>query len=1326
MTIPGCRFSGCQSGPFTVPRKSFLKCETRIHGTGKRFMAISGGQFMHTSGLRRSFSLLAVLGVILALPLFQAFAQEGSEGTIIVSVQDSSGAVVPNATLTLIAASTNDTRVVQSTETGTYSFVNLPIGQYQLTVARSGFETKVYSSVAVEASQSTSLEVKLTVGSATQTVQVSSEESPVLQTTSNEISSVLSAEQFQDLPLNGRDLGSLATIVPGFSGANGQGTFNGLPIEDEGSNMDGMVGNSSRMKFDANIEPAVSPRLEDIEQMSVQTDQLGLDSGFGQSTTQVTFVTRRGGNQLHGLVYEDFRNDGLNSNSWLDDAYALPKNKLIENDFGGSVGGPILHDKLFFFGTYAMEKIPGSFTSSNSFFTPAAQAGTFTLSSGATFNLLTIAQNSGLGIPYAVNSEVSKQFSAINASLSSGKTAGSGGDPNYEKVGWNVPSPQTFYFPVARLDYDLSQKARMYLSWMMSQYDQPGATAPTFPGSGFANQEAGNQTKNFTGTYGFDYTITPQLINQFKAGYLYDATLYAYNAAPLYVSEPTVNWNYPGVGTAMSGQSYQLPIDTYYPIFDFSDSMTLQHAKHTFQYGVSWYKEQDHYWNAPGGFYNYNFGLATGDPAINAFTNSGSDPTLPGATSTDLSRADSLYAILTGRLSGVNGENSYNIKSGTYSPTGTMSEYPLDEVSGAWSLFAEDSWRVTGSLTLNYGLRWDIFGPEKDLTGQYHSADLAAIYGPTAVGDLFKPGLLAGEANPEIAVHAEPYQPWRVTPQPAFGFIWNPKGGDGPFAGLLGGNKTVIRGGYALRRFTEPYQYFWDFATDYGQFYYQQFNLLANNTGQPGTFSPGSLSIGDTLPAPILSPATYQATAPESESTYTGGPGVNGIQPNLKEPTSESWNFGIQRQFGRSMALEVRYNGNHTLHQWIGIDPDEINIFENKFLNDFQNAQKNLAAGEGNNFSSSYGNPTPIIDAAFGGPGAADYTNRQYINYLNTGQAGAFASVLAGINGTVPYFCNLVGSSFSPCPNNAGYSGAGAGYPINFFQSNPYSGGYSSGELYSEGYSNYDGLQIDLRQGAWHGLQYDANYTWSHGLGMESPNSWTGAFNAFTLRNLRESYGPTVFDLRNVFHANGTYALPVGRGRTYLNHNRVLDALVGGYTLGTVVTWQSGAPALLGGGYLTFNDYGDGGIHLNGVTSSQLQTNITVRQVPGQPFANLLSSKYLTPGAGANQTFLTSNETAGTFGQRVYLHGPPQFYQDMALTKLFPIHERLTFDLQASFINAWNHPVFGNADGFGPVIGGSASSFDGNLNDPTFGETSPTNENSGFGRIVEMRGNFRF
>jgi hypothetical protein len=1288
------------------------------------------------TSLRTSAAVLFCLLAILAFSIC-ASAQSGSQGTVVVTVNDPSGGVLSDASLTLVALRTNDVRTARTERNGTYTFVNLPIGTYSLTVAANGYAKKVYDSVLVEASQSTSLTATLAVGSTSDTVRVSAESTPVLETSSNEIGTVVDVKQIEDLPLNGRDLTAFSTLVAGYNG-----TYNGLPSTDQGSNIDGVMGNSSRMKFTGNIQPAVSPRLEDIEQMTVQTDQLDLNSGFGQSSTQVNFVSRRGSNQFHGRAYEDFRNSGLNANSWTNDVNGLRKNKLIMNDFGGSVGGPVLRDKLFFFGTYAMRKIPGSFTAYNDVFTSAAQSGIFTYTgtdgTTHTVNLLQIAQQSNPNLPGAVNSEIAAQFTAINAEATSGSVTPTS-NANFNQIAWLQSSPTTYYYPAARVDYSLSQRARMYLGWLMTEQQQPAVTQADFPGSSFSNQIAGNKVKNYTASYGFDFIFSPQLINQFKAGFLYDATLYAYNAAPLYTKQPTVNWSYPGATNPstgapnpMSGQAYNLPITTYYPIFNFADSMTWQKGSHTLQYGVSWYREQDHYWNAPAGFNNYNLGLAAGDPALNAFTNGGTNPTLPGASSANLAEAQQLYAVLTGRIASVTGESPYSVKTHTYNTPGQIGEYPLDEVSTAVGFFAEDSWKATQSLTINYGLRWDLTGAQHDLTGAYHSASPASIYGPSGIGNLFHPGSLNGEMNPAITASTNPYNPWRVTPQPAIGFAWNPKASDGALKSVLGGDGTVVRGGFALRRFTEPYQYFWDAATDYGSFYYQFFFLNPNNTGQTGTFAPGSLSLGDSLPSFGLSPQAYQATAPESEFTFLSSTPVYGLDKNLNQPYSESWNFGIQRSLGHSLALEVRYNGNRTIHQWINVDPNEVNVFENGFLAEFKNAQANLAAGGGNSFSSSNGTPTPILDAAFGGPTASDYSNPQYINYLNTGQAGALASVLANVAGTVPYFCNLVGAGFSPCGTNAGYTGGGAGYPINFFVANPYASGTNpgfgppnaTGQLVAAGSSNYHALQVDLRQNNWHGLQYDANYTWSHSLGVDSNNQWTGAFNAFTLRNLGKSYGPTLFDLRHVLHANGTYDLPFGHGREFLNRSGIGEAVAGGWTVGTIVTYQTGEPVQLFGGYQTFNDYGDSGIRLTNVKPSQLQSAVGVYRVPGQTFANLINPKYLASntGGGANTQYIHPNTTPGTIGDVLYLHGPRQFYQDISLTKSVPIHDALKFRLQASFLNAWNHPVFGDSLGNGFV--------DGKVQDYGFGLGGVSNESSGetpgFGRVIEVRANIDF
>jgi hypothetical protein len=715
--------------------------------------------------LRAPIALLFCFLAALALMTERASAQAGSQGSIVVTVTDASGSVLADANLNLVALRTNDIRTAKTEHSGSYTFVNLPIGTYSLTVDANGFAKKVYDAIQVQASQATSINATLAVGSTNDTVRVSAESTPVLNTTSNEIGTVVDIKQIEDLPLNGRDLSAFSTLVAGYNG-----TYNGLPSTDQGSNIDGVMGNSSRMKFVGNTQPAVSPRLEDIEQMTVQTDQLDLNSGFGQASTQINFVSRRGTNQFHGRAYEDFRNSGLNANSWTNDVNGLRKNKLIMNDFGGSVGGPIFRNKLFFFGTFAMRKIPGSFTVTNDLLTSAAQSGDFTYvgTDGATHtaNVLQIAQQSNSNLPGTINAMIAAQFATINTAAKSGSVTPTS-NPNFDQIAWLQNSPTTYYYPVARLDYNLSQRARMYLSWLMTEQQQPAVTPSDFPGPDFSNQIAGNKSKNFTGSYGFDFTFSPSLINQFKAGFLYDATFYAYNAAPLYLDHPSVAWNYPGASGLMSGQQYNLPISTYYPIFNFSDSMTWQKGSHTLQYGVSWYREQDHYWNAPAGFNNYSLGLAAGDPALNAFTNSGSNPTLPNASSANLAEAQQLYAVLTGRLASVTGESPYSLKTHTYNTPGQTGEYPLDEVSSAVGFFAEDSWKVTPTFTFNYGLRWDLTGAQHDLTGAYHSASPSAIYGPSGVGNLFHPGSLQGDMNPAITASTNPYNPWKVTPQPS-------------------------------------------------------------------------------------------------------------------------------------------------------------------------------------------------------------------------------------------------------------------------------------------------------------------------------------------------------------------------------------------------------------------------------------------------------------------------------------------------------------------------------------------------------------------------------
>lgn len=1271
-------------------------------------------------------SCFRLLGAALTLAVFCAMgvtgrAQSGSQGTIVVTVLDASGGVVPAADLELIQVDTNDHRTAKASSKGDFTFVDLPIGIYHLNVFKDGYATTSLDQIAVHAAQTTGVTASLKVGGHNETVTVDASSSSVIETSSNSIGTVIDLKYVEDLPLGGRDLSSLVALTPGFQGNPGYsetglplGNFNGQVEMDTSSNVDGVIGSPSRGKYyGGNAMPAVTARVENIQEMSIQTDMMDVDQGFGQASMQVNYVSRSGTNQFHGRAFEDFKNDGLYANTWENNANGLRRDKVIYNDFGGSVGGPILRDKLFFFGNFSTRRIPGSYTLSNTLLTSAAQAGnfgyTYTNSSGTTatntVNLYSIENALGLGLPTSPNGEVTSQLGLINTAAGSGTSVAVEGDPNLATLSWKQANPEILYYPLGRIDYNISPKLRTGLSWSMTQDSTPSSNTAPFPSSAFANQVSGNQTRNYTLAAMVTADLSPNLINDLRGGFLYNASKYGYNSQPLYATQPSVGW-----ALGSSGESYYTPVTTYYPLFNASDTVSWQHKSHTAKFGFSWYHEQDHYWNPPAGYASYGLGLVNGDPALNAFTAAN----FPNASGGQIGEAEALYATLAGRISGVSGSYTYNRQTKAYN-TG-ISEYPLDEVSQAWAWYASDSWRVFPTLTLNYGMRWDYTGDNYDKTGAYHSAGPSGVWGPTAVGDYFDPGSLGGTADPQISVNPHAYQPWNRSPQPQMGLAWNPNITDGALGRLMGGRSTVIRAGFSLKKFTEPYQFYWDAASDYGSFFYQYFNLYPASSTSTGYFQAGSLALGDTMPPYALSPASYLASEQESSLTFQGFPMV-GIDPKIQQPYVETWNLGIQRQLGASRAIELRYQGNHSVHQWISTDPNEVNIFENGFLKEFQHAQANYQINQANGIQSFANNGyagqfnLPIMTQAFQGEssggagiGLSDFGNAQFLTYLNYGEAGAMASTLSGYQGTVPYICNLIGSNFSPCQNILGYSGSGT-YPVNFFQANPFTAGsggpywtYLGSELEAIGYSNYDSFQAEFRQQTWKGLQMNANYNLSHTLGFTSQEAWTAQSNLFTMRpsQMHRNYTPGEYDIRHVIHVNGTYDLPFGKGRQWLNTSGVANSVLGNWTLGNVINWQTGMPQQLTGGYQTYNDFADGGVTLApGVTASQLQKAVHVHRLPqsviaanaanGIPnYVVMLDSKYLASGTngGANPSYLAPNTTAGSLGQTIFLHGTHGFYHDMSVSKTFPVWEKVRLQFQGEFLNLWNHPVFGNGNGF--------------------------------------------
>jgi Carboxypeptidase regulatory-like domain len=1300
---------------------------------------------------RPLFGKFVLCAVIIMMVMATATISWGqsTQGKVDVTVLDEKAAYVPGAKIVLRDIATNTERTADTQKGGTYSFVNLPLGKYKLTITKEGFETSAYD-VEVQSAKTTSLEATLKVGSVTQVVEVGAA-SPVMDTTSNNIGSVINTKDIEDLPLLSRQLNALATLTPGYNG-----TWNGLPSIAQGNNVDGVMGSPSRMKFGGDANPSIQVRLENIEEMTVQTDSLDLNQGFGQSSMQINYTTRRGGNDFHGRLFEDFRNKDLNANAWRSNANGLPRPAFELNEFGVSVGGHVIKDKLFFFGSFSSFQQPGSVPASATVLTGGAQAGNYTYTCTAiagactavgatnTVNLFTVAQNyntaNGTTLPTSINSVIGTQMAAINAVTSGSVTPV---DPIINSLNFITPAPIAQYFPTFRVDYNMRKNLRFNFAFNETINIQPVANAPYFPGASFTSSGAGNKFVAYPGSLGIEWTISPTLVNQFNAGYLYNANFFGYNSPKAYLQSPiNVGWN-----LVTSPQNYYLPVTSFYPVMNASDSMTWQHASHALTFGFSFYREQDHYWNPPEGINYINLGLVTGDPALTAFSPAGAYNPFPGSNTNEQGEAQNLYALLAGRISSTFQRNTY--EPSTHSYTTKVTAFNLDELSQAFGIFAQDAWRLRPSLTINFGLRWDFTGANHDLNGVYHNADVSSIYGPSGINNLFNPGVLVGNMTPSINASPHPYNDWNVAPQPILGIAWSPSAKEGILNRIMGNNDTVIRAGFSLRDFTVPYQYFWDDASNFGTFFYQFGTLTPNNTGQVGTYTPGSLALGQTFPQAAVAPATFQNVAAESQFTFVGGNsvGVNGIKQDIRQPYTMAWNFGIQRKLGSSRALEVRYNGNRTIHQWISINPNEVNVFENGFLKEFINAQSNLAicnanaaacvaaagdpVGSARRYFSDLGLPgqvpVPIMTGAFTGSTTGPQNNpnfrgsgNSFITNLNTGAVGSFASSLTRLGGT-PYFCNLVGASFAPCATNAGYVGAGAGFPINFFQANPYASGSGTGLMTDSGYSNYNSLQVDFRQRQWHGVDFDANYTWSHTLGVSTPNDWTGAYPAFSLRNLRYGYGPTLFDIRHVVHIAATADLPFGKGRMWLNHGGVVDKVIGGWNVGTIFQYQSGTPFRISGGFSTFNNIADGGVVLSGITKQQLQSDIGVYRVPGANYVTMLPVNLLQNGqnilsnpgngtGGANTSFIVGNTTPGIFTSPIYLTGPHAFFDSISVSKIYPITERWKFSIQAELLNAFNHPVFNGTIG-------------GNVRSSSWAETS---SGGSFGRQIELRGNITF
>jgi hypothetical protein len=1281
------------------------------------------GTLMNYGYARRiAISGMALCALIFAGAPRAANAQDMSTGSVNVTVVDPTGAAVPDATLVLKDLGTNDVHTVKSSGKGTAVIPYLNPATYSLTVTREGFATTQFAKVAVQTNQVTNLTATLKVGASTETVSVSSTTSPILNTTNNTLSTTVDLKQVENLPTLARNVQSLAFLVPGAVDDD----FNNLPggaVNTSANGFSTMTNRNKSAGFDDD-GTSTTNRLESTQEMTVETGELDASKG-GTAAMDIGFLTKRGTNRYHGELFEDYRSEDMNANSWGNNFRGIPRGLLIINDFGGSVSGPILKDKLFAFLSVANYRQPQQGSVTTEVGTPALLSGIYSYykyvdgeptSQIETVNVLQAGASAGCSTCTAtINPIIAQDLANIQTAISlPGVVYTQGIDLNHDEITYQNKEATIRRYPAVRLDYNVTKNFRLTgVATESNSYFLNTGAAP-YPGPLFSNQTDSTVSRNYQVVAGFDWNLKPNFVNAFRVGYLY--TNEGFDSQG--VGTPTAAMTEQGqlaFGIGLnSGINYfaALKLGYLYPVTSIKDDTTWSHGKHNIVFGFDGATEVDHYYNGQFVPYIGVNSISTGDPVQNALDASVADggPDAPGDV-------EGLYATLNGRLTYYSLGQFVNSKTKQYQPG---ISFNLHEKLTQAALFIQDSWRATPSLTLNYGLRWDFAGASKDETGFYTNPDIANLWGPTGVGDLFKPGALAGVANPIQRPSSESYAPTYVHPEPTVGFAWNPRGTSDGFIGrFLGDGKTVVRGSFTYKNYTEGAQNFWNFGSNNG-YNFNTYFFADPTAPQPG-FTPGagfynagSVILGGALPAlTSTSPNPFQQVIPESTLAFSGS-SIATFNPHIKQPYVESWEFGVQRQLSPNNVLEVRYVGNVSKDGWEAENLNEVNIFENGFLTDFKNAQANLAASGGATFQGP--NPTPILDQAFQTSGSSPYSDGGLIQDLNQGQAGAFAETIINNQG---YLCSLMGANFTPCAQQ-GIPGTG-NYPINFFQVNPYAGTGGLYEMTNDGFSNYNALQVDFRQNLNHGMQFDANYTFAKSLGdsvqgSTAPGYYGGRGNSapgfYTLRNKSLNYFPSTFDVRNVFHASGTYDLPFGRGRQFLNHNKIANTVIGGWTIGTIITWQGGEPNLLTGGTSTFNQ-NDGGITLIGVTPKQLQQQMRARTLPGKPRVSMFDPKYIGPDGRANPAYIKPNYNPGTIGQLVWLHDPADFDTDMSLVKVVPLVEGFNLKLQGVFLNATNHVAW--------------SGLDKGIQDTTFGTTSTISAiTHSAPRNVEIRANLQF
>jgi hypothetical protein len=1189
-----------------------------------------------------------------------AFGQV-DQGSVSGNVQDSTGAFIPNAKVTLLNKDVGLSLESTTNSSGEYLFTPVRIGNYSLTVAAAGFSTTTQENLKVEVGQHLQANIQLKTGASAETVEVNTAP-PQLQADEASVGQVIGEKTVNDLPLNGRNFTFLAQLGAGVNtpqadtrgnAASGAFSANGLRPSQNNYLLDGIDNNSDTVDFLNGTNFIVLPPVDAIQEFKVQTADFSADLGRAAGAV-LNATIKSGTNSIHGTVWEFFRNDVLDAANWFSNNNGTPKGELRQNQFGASIGGPIIKNKLFVFGDYEGLRVVQGVTSTatvptlterNSGYSNLSdllQTKTQTDALGRIIPLGTVLDPAttrpvGTGFvrdpflgPGSPCSAATTNFS-VGCNLNQIPTARI--DPNAVALLNLYPLPtsgalNTTNFSSSpkstenrnafdvRADFNPSDKNQIFFRF--SYVDDPQFIPGTFGGiaDGGAFQQGIQTAKADQAALGYTHAFSPTAVNVARAGFNHlHTTRFGPEGNTLGIPaqfgiqgipQVTENGGLPGFtfgGLSNLGGNNFLPSDEVSQTLQITDDFTKIYGKHSFKTGIEYQHVK----------------FSTLQPAYSRgqFDYNGTYTDVPNSNQNLTGIAQFLLQPM---LSTVPGGVDYSGGSDQVQASNINKTY---DVKNYFAAYFQDDWKVTPKMTLNLGVRYDYFGPLGESNGG--QANFIQSGPPNGQPTYLIPATGKDDralSTSFVNLLAKDGIALELTNRYGNGLTQTQKNNFSPRVGFAyqASPKAVIRGGVGLFYNAFENQ---GYGPNIGENYPFVYNFNYQIQGAVNPVSAGTPYAGCPTGGPGGT-ATFESGFSCLSFTPTQ---VNGSQLNL-----QGLQFNYQTPVTLSSNLTVQYALTPTLSATVGY------VFTNAW---------NLQTGIGNN---------------------------------NPSQLWAAGTNLTTTPGALP---------FPDFARNGSYQR-------------------------TIGSSDYNGLQMKLEQANWKGLSYLATYTYSKTLsdaGDLLNGGSVGGFRAPAVPGLGIGFDNALaaFDIRNVFHFSGGYNLPFGKDKQFLaNSGKVTNAIVGGWSANWIVTLEGGQP-----------------ITLSCPTATTSGTNCDDVNVPGQSQklglhldGNNKLSWFGNPNAFQQPCPLGAPATAGCIpatgaallgGNPATTTGPPIKTFDFSAFKAFQLTERFSMQFRSEFFNIFNHPNF-NAPNFGGngVVGISGS---GNFTSNTFGEIGSTRTN---------------